>query len=86
MNVWRMAIPMQWTQERGHSRRRRSSDDGERAVEAYFAVLTILILGMIIGIAAFAVLRVIPEWQRLHSLDRMNHNRFEFESHSSELK
>jgi H+/Cl- antiporter ClcA len=69
----RLAIPMQQTNERRitserrNARPRRSNYDGERVVEAYFAVMILVIVGMIIGLAAYTVLRVIPEWEKSHS-------------------
>ena len=71
----RIAIPIERVAEKREPRPRRRGFDGERAVELYFTVLTILILGMIVGVAAFAVNFVIPawqehqsqEWQRSHS-------------------
>jgi len=38
--------------------------NGEQAAEAYFPVLTIVILAMIVGIGAYTVLYVIPNFQR----------------------
>jgi hypothetical protein len=89
--MFRMSIPMfrvvpiNRTRERPVKRIRPSEDSGERIVEAYFAVLTIVILGMIIGIFAYAVLYVIPDWQRPHSpRSQKNFPIIEFRSNSSE--
>jgi hypothetical protein len=87
--------PMHRLHERRDRRPRRTRDSGERAVEACFAVLTVVILGMMIGMGAYAVLYVIPEWQRYHSQELQRYRspwhqdapwNVEFESHSPELK
>ena len=61
--MYRIAIPMERVTEKRETRPRRPRFDGERAVEIYFTVLTIVILGMIVGIAAYAVNSLIPAWQ-----------------------
>ena len=63
----RIAIPMQRVAEKREPRPRRPRSNGEKAAEVYFTVLTILILGMIVGIGAFAVYSVIPAWQQFQS-------------------
>ena len=40
----------------------RSNDNGERLLNAYFAIMTIVIWGMILGLVAYAALYVIPDW------------------------
>lgn len=68
-----IAIPIFTTDNRPKSRQRRPTRRGDRAVEAYFAVLTFVILGMIIGLGAYTVLSVIPEWQKSLSRDHVQH-------------
>jgi len=70
---------------RRNTRAQPSNYNPERAVEAYFAILTIVILGMIVGIVAYTVRAVIPELQRPHS-PRSLRNPIDvlFESHSAE--
>ncbi len=91
----RIAIPLQRVAEKREARPRRPHFDGERAVELYYTVLTILILGMIVGIGAYAVNFVIPawqeyqshEWQRSHSLRNLAYpHSDESPSHSPDLK
>ncbi len=65
--MYRIAIPMQTVAEKREPRPRRPRINGERAAELYFAVLTIVILGMIVGVGAFAVNSVIPAWQQYQS-------------------
>ena len=80
----RTVIPMGRVHEPPAPRPRRSNDNGERIVEGYFAVMTILILGMIVGLAAYAVYKVIPDWERLHASPDRYHQHFELGPHSSE--
>ena len=91
----RIAIPIERVAEKREPRPRRPRFDGERAVELYFTVLTVLILGMIVGLAAFAVNYVIPawqerqsqEWQRSHSPMNLAYpHRDESPSRSPDLK
>ena len=63
----RIAIPMQRVPAKREPRPRRPHFDGERATEIYFTVLTILILGMIVGIGAYAINTLIPAWQEYQS-------------------
>jgi len=73
--MYRIAIPMQRVPEKREAGPRRAAFNGERAVDVYFTILTILILGMIVGIGAYAVNSLIPalqdyqspQWQRSHS-------------------
>jgi hypothetical protein len=65
----------------------RSNDNGERLLNAYFAIMTIVIWGMILGLVAYAALYVIPDWERSDSLrDQQNHQNFEFRSYPSERR
>jgi hypothetical protein len=66
-----IATPIYATDNRPKSRQRRPTRRGDWAVEAYFAVLTFVILGMIIGLGVYMVLTVIPEWQK--SLSSQDH-------------
>ena len=71
--MYRLAVPMQRLHEKREPRPRRRSFDGERALEVYFTALMIVILGMIVGIGAYAY-SIIPTlkehqppvWQRSH--------------------
>jgi hypothetical protein len=93
---YRLAIPTQRTYENKRELRPRRRDfNGERAAETCFTILTIVIFGVIVGISAYAVLSVIPkfqryqtpEWQRAHSpLNLVNSNGVESQTHSSGLK
>lgn len=56
----RIAIPMPGVREQREPRLRRPEFNGERAVEVYFTILTVVILGMIVGIGAYAVLSSSP--------------------------
>ena len=70
----RIALPIYQINERPVPRPRRRRLSADRAVEIYFAVLTFVILGMIIGIGAYTILTVIPAWQRsLSSPDHLQH-------------
>ena len=60
----RLAIPLRRVQEKPEPKKPRRPYDGERAVEIWFATMIILILGMIVGIASYAVHSVIPELQK----------------------
>ena len=89
------AIPLQRVPEKREPRPRRPRFDGERAAELYFTVLTILILGMIVGLGAYAVNFVIPawqqyqaqQWQRSHSpLNLAYPHSDESPSHSPDLR
>ena len=83
----RTAIQTGRMQEPRNTRRRRSDDYGERVLDAYFAVMTILVLGMIVGIASYTIFRVIPALERSHSSrGPQYHQHYEFEPHPSELK
>ena len=93
--MYRIAIPMQKTHEKREPRPRRPKFDGERAVEVCFAVMTIVILGMLVGIGAYAVHSVIPalqkyqspEWQRSHFPRNLAYPQgIDFQSHSPDLK
>jgi hypothetical protein len=80
-----IATPMYPTDKLPKLRQRGRTRRGEWAVEAYFAVLTFVILGMIIGLGAYMVLTVIPEWQK--SLSSQDHfQRLDLGPHSSEFK
>jgi hypothetical protein len=80
--MYRMVIPIRWMQGPPTKPTRRSNYNREFAVEAYFAVLTVVILAMIVGIVTYAVQTAIPAWQR--SLSSGSHTqRFEFGPHSS---
>lgn len=70
-----LAIPMQRTHENKRELRPRRRDfSGGRAAETCFAILTIVIFGIIVGITAYVVPSAIsklqryrtPEWQRTH--------------------
>ena len=65
--MYRLAVPMQRLHEKREPHPRRRSVDGERAVEVYFTVLTIVILGMIVGISAYTVRSIIPKLKELQS-------------------
>jgi hypothetical protein len=68
--MYRLAIPMQRVHEKREAREiraRRPGFNGERALEVYFAVITIVILGGIVGLGAYAVFSVIPAWQKYQS-------------------
>ena len=68
--MYRIAIPMEGMHEKRETREtraRRSGQNGERALEIYFAVLLIVILGGMVGLGAYAVFSVIPEWQKYQS-------------------
>ena len=68
-------------------RTRHSNDNGERALNAYFAVMTIVIWGMIAGLVAYAALYVIPDRQRSNSLrDQQNNQNSKFQSYPSERR
>ena len=68
------------------ARKRHSNDIGERALNAYFAVMAIVIWGMIVGLVAYA-LYVIPDWQRSNTLrDRQNNQNYDFQSYPSERR
>jgi hypothetical protein len=83
----RTAIQMGRMRELRNTRRPRSDDYGERALDVYFTVMTILILGMIVGIGSYAIFRVIPALERSHSSrGPQYHQHYEFEPHTSELK
>ena len=60
----RIALPIYQIDDRPVPRPRRPKHSANRAEEAYFAVLTFVILGMIIGLAAYTILTLIPAWQR----------------------
>jgi hypothetical protein len=90
ISMYRIAISMPGIREKREVRPRRRDFNDERAVEIYFAVMTALILGMIVGIGAYAVHSVIPawqkyqsqEWQRSHFPRNLTYPRsVEFESH-----
>jgi hypothetical protein len=92
--MYRIAIPMPRIREKREARPRRGDFNGERAVEIYFAVMTVVILGMIVGIGAYAVHSVIPAWQkyqspawqRSHFPRNLTYPRsVEFESHSPDF-
>ena len=68
-----IAVPMYRADERPNPRPRRPKNRGERAVEIYFAFLTFLILGMIIGLGAYTILSLIPAWQRFLSSQERPH-------------
>jgi hypothetical protein len=83
----RTFIQTEGVQETRNARRRRSDDYGERVLDAYFAVMTILVLGVIVGIGSYAIFSVIPALERSHSSrGPQYHQNFEFEPHSSEIK
>lgn len=78
-------VPIHRTRERPVKRMRPSKDSGESIVEAYFAVPTIVILGMIVGIFAYAVVYVIPDLQGPRSpRNQQNFPITEFRSNSSQ--
>jgi hypothetical protein len=80
-----IATPMYPTDKLPKSRQRRRKRRGEQAVEAYFSVLTFVILGLIIWLGAYTVFTVIPEWQK--SLSSRDHlQRLDLGPHSSEFK
>jgi hypothetical protein len=69
------------------ARKRYSNNNGERALNAYFAVMAIVIWGMIVGLVAYAAFYVIPDWQRSNSLrNRQNNQNYEFQSYPSERR
>jgi hypothetical protein len=85
VNLMFRKVPIHQMRERPVKRIRPSKDNGERLLEAYFAVLTIVILGMIVGTVAYAVVYVIPSWQRSHSpRNQENPLVLDFRSHTSE--
>lgn len=63
----RLAIPIERVPEKREPRPRRTHFDGVRAAELYFTILTIAILGMIVGIGAYVVNSLIPAWQQYQS-------------------
>jgi hypothetical protein len=80
-----IATPMYPTAKLPKSRQPRPPRRGEQAVEAYFAVLTFVILGMIIWLGAYMVFTVIPEWQK--SLSSRDHfQRLDLGPHSSQFR
>lgn len=93
--MYRLAIPMQRTYENKRELRHRRRDfNGERAAEACFTILVIVIFGMILGIGTYSVLSLIAnlqryrtlEWQRAHApLYLVNSNGAESNTHSSAL-
>ena len=91
----RIAIPIERVPEKREPRPRRPPFDGVRAAELYFTILTIVILGMIVGIGAYVVNSLIPawheyqsqEWQRSHFLRNLAYpHSDESPSRSSDLK
>ena len=66
-----IAIPMYSTDEHPARRPRGQRPNGGWVLEAYFLVMTVLILGLTVGLVAYTVLTVIPEWQRSHSRERL---------------
>jgi hypothetical protein len=69
------------------ARKPHSNNNGERVLNTYFAVMAIVIWGMIVGLVAYAALYVIPDWQRSNSLqDQQNHQNFQFQSYPSERR
>jgi hypothetical protein len=93
-----MAIPMQRVHERREAREtraRRPGFNGDRALDIYFAVITIVILGVIVGLGAYIVLSIIPAWQK-HQTSQWQRSHFpvnqsypqsvEFQSHSPDPK
>jgi hypothetical protein len=82
----RMVLPMLRIYEHRNTRPKRSNHNPELAVEAYFAVLAVVILGMIIGLVTYTVYTVIPELQRSHSPRRLQYPNALFESHSDERR
>ena len=80
-----IAAPMYPTDKLPKSPQRRRTRRGWDAVEAYFAVLTFVILGMIIWLGVYMVFTVIPEWQK--SISSPGHvQRLYLGPHSSEFK
>jgi hypothetical protein len=65
--MYRIAIPMPRVHEKRETRARRPGFNAERVLEIYFAVLTVLILGGIVGLGAYTVLSIIPAWQKYQS-------------------
>jgi hypothetical protein len=61
------AIPMQRMHEKREARARRPGFNAERALEIYFAVITIVILGGIVGLSAYTVISIVPAWQKYQS-------------------
>jgi hypothetical protein len=93
--MYRIAIPMEIMHEKREARARRPGFNGEWALEIYFAVLTIVILGGIVGLGAYTVLSIIPAWQkyqspawqRSHSAVNLAYPQsVEFQSHSTDPK
>ena len=96
--MYRIAIPMQRMHEKREAREtraRRRGSNAERGLDIYFAVITIVILGGIVGLGAYTVLSVIPAWQkyqssawqRSHSPSTLAYpQNVEFHSHSADPK
>ena len=67
------------------AQKRRTDFNGERLMDAYFAVLTIVIVAMIVGLAFYTVRYVIPEWERHHPpRDQHYPTNFPFQSPQSD--
>jgi hypothetical protein len=85
--VRQKAIPTVRIHEDRDPRPRRPKNNADRALEAYFAVMIMVILGSIIGLTAYAVHTVIPEWQKSHSPRNLQYPlNVLFESHSPERR
>ena len=96
--MYRIAIPMQRMHEKREAREtraRRLGFNADRVLEIYFAVLTIVILGGIVGLGAYIALSIIPAWQkyqspawqRFHSPVNLAYPQSaEFQSHSPDPK
>jgi hypothetical protein len=96
--MYRIAIPMQRMHEKreaSEARTRRPAFNPERALDIYFVIITIVILGGIVGLGAHTVHSIIPALQKYQS-PAWQRSRFpvnltypqtvEFQSHSPDEK